>query len=671
MLVPICLLICQAPTTIDLELKAARLPVVIDALAAKTQEKLFCSPQLGRHVVVVKLDSVTPAEARRKIAEAVDAEWQDRNGTLTLLRTAAKERELNAKWRDGQRKTIADGLASLFDQLEKTPKFTPAVAQKLLSDLNAQDVKQKEDAPQVFGDYFKLSIEHARGPGGRAITRVLKLLGPDGISDLPVGRTVMAIAPTRLQRPLPIAAKDVLRQWVDEQRTWTVALEGQPNQERGMMMGTDPRLSKFGEGEISRLLLIIMKYGPRANVNFDLRGFNTSGELVCRASISTHPTGFTPERLKKAYEIQAKKGTFTLSPESMEKYSFSRMDYVDTKKPSPEWIKALSDPVTRDPLSYEHSEVLLALAKERKRNMVADLSEDMRIPSLDQPVPPPINLEAYLRYNETMLSIEVAEDDRWLIIKPWSQLGPPNLPEDRFAVRKLIQSGLRDGYFSIEAMAEHAVAANEDWNGTSFYLARILLPRSERILQDAPQRALRFYGFLSPMQQKTMREGGSVDFIQLSPASRQALLNLVTNPSDSHRDGGLFINGQNRSVMLENDLDSEPTEFLAQGLGSGSIAAKIESQEQLMVGTIGGQYVAWTRFIKPENLAAALKSPQGAHTKDDDYWMGSSLNLKVAVKLSATTELRFTLTEHRYDFRQDGVKMEKLPEAIRKKIDGG
>jgi hypothetical protein len=671
MLVPICLLLSQTPLKIDLEMRASRLPVLVEALAAKTNEKLFCSPQLGRHILLVKLDSVTPSEARQKIAEAVDAEWQDRNGTLTLLRTAAKDRELQALWRSRQAKAMEGALAKLFEQFDKAPKFDAAAAQKLLADLKAQDERAKDDERGGFADWYRLAMEHARGPGGRAVVRVLKLLGPEGLADLPVGRTVLAVNPTNLQRPLPRATQDILRTWKQEQDIWEVAMEGQAEERQGMRLGSDPRLSRFGEGDVARILLVATKYGPKSNINFDLQGFDGAGSFICRASISSNPPAFTPERLLKMSEFAKAKGTYVLSKEALERHSFSRLDYQETKRPSEEWVKILSDPVTRDPLSFEHSELLLALAQQTKRNIVASLSDDLRIPALDEPNPGPLNLDAYLKYNETVLAIEVAQDDRWIVIKPWSQLGPPILPEDRFAVKKLLQSGLATGYFSLEAMGEHAASASDEWNATSFHLARVLLPRSERILQEASVKALRFYGSLSPTQQRSLRDGQPVDLIALSPSARQALQQVVLSPDGSGRNGGLYINGEYMGGRLETNLNCEPTEFLAGPPSGGTIKPTVATDDPLLVGTIGGAYVAWTRFIKPERLAAAMKSDRAAYTKNDDYWLGTTLDLKIDVKISREAEFRMTLTEHRYDLRKEGVKMEKLPEEVRKKIDGG
>ncbi len=672
MLATLCLLLAQ-PQTIDLELRASRLPVLVEALEQKLNERLFCSPELGRHVVLVRFTGVSPAEVKAKIAEAVDAEWVDRNGTLTLLRTAAKQRALTTAWHSMRERSASVALAEFNEQLAKYPKFDLDTGRKLLSDLAKFD--QDEDPTQPGGrvDWQQQGKAHARAPGGRAIIRLLNLMGASELASIPVGRTVYATNPTRLQKPLPNGLDAILRSWDQEEDVWRNVLEAAPQtRPDGGSLSSDPRFAKYAGAKPYKVLLIAQRYGPRANINFSLQGYDSAGEVQFSSSVDLHPGwSVNMQSIQNAVQVGTAKGTYELSPESQTRLSFSSLEYESDARPDPEWVKVLADPVARDPLSFELSEVLLEIAKVSKSNMVASLNDAITLPTVSQGVKAPINLEGVLKYNELMGHIDVERDGNWIQIKPTTKYGPPALPDDRFAAKRLIQSGLQNGYFTIQALADFSQNAEAEWNAVAFYLSRMLLPRSERILQDMEYRGLRFFGALSLVQQKSLMNGEPVPLNTLSESAQQRLLHLALQLNSHSAQEGLFVEGQNTGMRLHNSLSAEPTEFLAKPFGGDSVRPEIKSEDELLIGTKNGKYVAWSRLLKPEQFGRALEKGDGVYSREDDLWTGATVSLKLVVPLAPETELRFQLKEHRYDLRRKPLKLDQMPPDIRKRIDSG
>lgn len=669
MLSTLCLFAIHAQATIDFEIPASRLPVVIEALSQKMGEKLFCSPELGRQVVVVKFTGVSSADAKAKIAEATDAEWVDRGGTLTLLRTPSKQRELEAKWAAALEKPMLEALEESNAQLEKQPKFDAPTAKKLLDEINAGDPKSREEEQRGFSNWQAKEKMYARGPGGRAVTKTLNLLGAKELTTLPVGRTVYATNPTNLQRPLPRGIEGILKAWDEEQQVWQKLLEGNPPERpEGGWSSSDPRFSKYGDNRASRVLLVAKRYGPKANIQFTVTGYDASGAAQFSSSTSITPKwALQVANFQEAIQKASVNGTYTLSEESQARNAYGSLDYAKETRPTADEARIYADPVTRDPLSYADSEVLLALAKESKRNLVASINDSLQLPQANGP----INLEGYLKYNETMGNIESSRDEKWILIKPFAKQGPPQLPDDRFAVRKLIQSGLQNGYFTIDALADFAQGADVQWNRVSFDLARILLPRTERLIQDMDVKALKFYGMLSPVQRRSLMQGQPVALNTLGSAAKKGLLDFALAGDTDNPASGLFVKGQNSSMRIYNDLSAEPTEFLARG-GSGDVmTSTIDTIDELMVGTKNGKYVAWTRMIKPEQLGQALNKADGVYSKDDDFWTGSTFRMKLVLGLAPETELRLEMKEHRYDMRKAPIRLEQLPDDIKKRIAAG
>lgn len=674
MLSTLCLFAIHTQAPIDFEVSASRLPVVIEALSQKTGEKLFCSPELGRQVLVVKFSGVTSAEAKAKIAEATDAEWADRNGTLTLLRTPGKQRELDSKWNAALEKPMLDALGELTDQLGKQPKFGAMSAKKLLDELNAGDAKSEDEEQRGYRDWQAKEKVMARGPGGRAVARTLALLGAKELTTIPVGRTVYATNPTNLQRPLPRAIDGILKAWDEDQRIWEKTLQSNPPEKpSGGWSSSDPRFSVYGDNRANRVLMVARRYGPKANIQFTLTGYDASGKTQFSSSTNLVPKwALQTADFQKAILEAVANGNYTLSKESQTKIAHGSLDYAKDLRPTAEEAKVYADPVARDPLSYEHSELLLALAKESKRNLIASINDSLQIPGGGgEQADKPINLNGYLKYNEQMGNIEVARDDKWIQIKPFAKQGPPQLPDDRFAARKLILSGLQVGYFTLDALAEFAQSADSQWNAVAFYLARILMPRTERLLQEMDEKALKFYGTLSPVQRRTLTQGGTVPLNNLGSAAKKGLMEFALSGDTDNPASGLFVKGQNTFMSLHNDLSAEPTEYLARGTGGDVMTSTIKMDDDLLVGTKSSKYVAWTRFIKPEQLASQFNKPDGVFSKDDDFWTGSIFRMKLTLGLAPETELRLELKEHRYDMRKTPMRLEQMPDDIKKRISAG
>lgn len=672
MLSTLCLLAIRSQAPLDFEMRAARLPVVVEAFSQKTGEKLFCSPELGRQVLVVKFTGVTSTEAKAKIAEVADAEWVDRNGTLTLLRTPGKQRELDAKYQAGLDKAMGEALDELDASVKKVPKFDIVTARKLLDDLNALD--SKTDDPNGYRDWRAAGREHMKGPGGRAIIKILTMLGTRELTTLPVGRTVYATNPTRLQKPLPNGVDNVLRTWDSEQQVWDQALRAKPPSEpKDGFTSTDPRFTSYGDNRAQKVILAFKRYGPKANISCSITGYDATGTPQFSSSVDLVPKwAIQSGNVRAALEAGLAKGTYTLSPESQERVALSSLDYKEDIHPTAEQIKVYSDPVARDPLSFEHSEILLAVANGAKVNMVASLSDLLILPSTQGGDPKlPINLDGYLKYNELMGNIQVEKSDKWILIKPFSKEGEPTLPEDRFVVKKLIQSGLQTGYFTIEALADYALTADVQWNPLSFYLARILLPRSERLLQDMDVKGLRFFGSLSPIQRRELLAGNSIGMNTLSNTAKGKLIEFALDGDSRDGTGGLYVNGQNTSMRLANHLNAEPTEFLARGTAGNLITSSIKSNDQMMIGTPqNGNYSAWTHFSSPENYRNSLRNQRGTFGKDDNFWVGQTVQFVISANLGPQIEAKMSLKEHRYDLRKAPLKFDQLPDEIKKRISG-
>jgi hypothetical protein len=243
------------------------------------------------------------------------------------------------------------------------------------------------------------------------------------------------------------------------------------------------------------------------------------------------------------------------------------------------------------------------------------------------------------------------------------------MPDDRFACRKLLGSALETGYFTLDALAEYAKDADPSWNALAFQMARILLPRSERILQELDWKPLRIYAELSPAQRRSLLNGETVSTMALSNRAKKEILDACTTVGFGSYENGVFFAGR-RLNQSPSRFQEEPTVFLADGIPAGELRSKTTAEEDLLVGTRSGKYVAWTRFATPESLRSQMQDEREVFSSADDFWLGKSITLDLNLGLLPGVELRMKMNERQFDLRKPPTKLKDLPADIQRRIGG-
>ena len=71
------------PGTVELRFAAAPVARVIETLARDSEAPLGVDPAVGREIVSVSLTNVSPPDAMERLARALDARWEMRDGVQT------------------------------------------------------------------------------------------------------------------------------------------------------------------------------------------------------------------------------------------------------------------------------------------------------------------------------------------------------------------------------------------------------------------------------------------------------------------------------------------------------------------------------------------------------------------------------------------------------------
>lgn len=655
--------------SISYESKAARLPVIVEALKPLVGQELSVSPGLRDHVVVVRFSEVSADQALVRLAKALDAEWVRKGSEVVLSRTPAMERALRQKWLAKRTEKIQATLDALRTELDKTPTFSDADADRLLAKLNQIDARKSEDDLPIR----ELDAAFKQGPTGRAITRLLLSIPARDLAELPANSTtVFSNQPNRLQNRLGGNANDVLRDLVKDVETFKGAMNrsGPPNQPKNGWLGGDPRFMPFHSNDIRKALLSVTVMNLKSTIRVDLRGYDDLGNSVFVASQNLDAKFYSPAA-REGLKGMSQMTQYKFSQEALEWNHLASLDYKGAQATSPTWLEKTSHPTQFDPLSFTASECLLALAKEKGKDLVADIGDNLARINGVADLQDEINLGGFERALKQFWNYSVDDSAETLFIKPSGEIGPPELPENRFAVEKLLQKTLAIGYLSLENLGEFAVSGGGAPSGITFDALRIVLPRSERIYQESDIDLCRLYGRLSSSQQTALKKGIPIPFQQAPVAFREGLYQFILNGSSGMEQSQILLKGERMDHRLESPLSLQPTEFLNSPASVEAIGSEVSSEARLLVGTRGGDYVPWTRSVTyAELLRRRQSSGQQVFTDQDDVWMGQTFKLNLIVNIGNDLQYRLPLSEQRYDLRSKPLSYSTLPKEIRDKIGG-
>jgi hypothetical protein len=201
------LLACQQPPTVTIDQPCAHSSVVLAAFGKAIGETVRPSGSVQGDYIALKLTDRPVAEAKRVIAEALNAEWVVRGGVLYLDR--------NAKHHNAEKKAEDEALrAALQKHLDdnKDKKFErDKLREVMIEALRARDVN--DFIARRYGEFSTLMPERTLGP------QLVMAFGIDRLVKMANGERL-----TYAQQDLPQAAKIALDQSArDANDAWELA----------------------------------------------------------------------------------------------------------------------------------------------------------------------------------------------------------------------------------------------------------------------------------------------------------------------------------------------------------------------------------------------------------------------------------------------------------------
>ncbi len=693
----------QVPTAAPnpkITFKTVAVPVGV-ALAEISKQagiRLTASPQVAGEIVVLALKDVPLADLKTQIAKACSAKWEATEGGEILVADLVQRRQEDQKERSEAIAEMAKQLKQRVDALNP-PK---------------RDPKAKVDDEEEF----MMEQYMAMGASNKAIILLANALGAANLSAIDAkSRVVYSSHPNRMQKPLAGNYNQILSQLVAEHNKEAAERQKErsqhPVEENEQMKRMREMFGDFDESEDgpvegtpSKAILVVSRQQLMGGLTLQLKVFNEKGQVVIRgtqmlstgggmfSALDLEEMEFGPDGLPKAKpqtNAPAGEKPIVFSDATKELSEMSNVTTManSTRKMSDELKMKLLNPDQFDPLSFSHSEALIALATQKGKPLVACLPDAMEtLMGMYMPKPEGMTPSAYS--NSVKNAVFISTDGPFVYVKPVNSAKSRRDRLDRVALGQFLRSVDAKGSVILDDLAVYAQRSNspmEDSLAMSYFM--IFAPNAIQsgMGGQVSWDMLRFYGGLSANQKRNMADGGRLTYGQLSQIQQAALRQMTFGPETA-----LVVEDPNakkptfempsflRGVLagaMGKDYRTEPTELMPNGLtNDGYVQLKLTQDTvakptgniSAMFGSavLGADELAMLKMFKDmpgmEQMASFMPTI-------DEVRLGERSVYEFKFFFAPGVTMDKTLNDDRVAGNAPAVKVSNLPSEFAKKIE--
>jgi len=646
---------------------------ICEELGNITKVPLETERQTSAEVLVIDVKEVPLKTLLDKIAKVSSAQWETGQSEMKLVRPA-----------EVARKESKDEIAYYAAAIEKSMK---AAAEKA-----AKATPYDEQSTTLYSQQYNALSEQLNGNPGLEVFDQLRALEQNS----PVGRLadrlmscldakrlaamrqdeccVLSTAPNRLQYPFGPQASAAIQQFQKDWALWTSSAD--------KIVIPQTRINSFADGLKSKKqpakIVTVCKWAEMRTAIVATTHVITSDGFILAEITSTLSVDDTMDSLsriasrpqKPTAEVPGTGITFSPLAQAWTSRARQLMEPIPGEKPADpaELDRWLISPTENDPLSLHPSEALLATAKSKSLNLVANLTDQSIMVSILAAMGINKSSDEYLDLFQKSSGMTFDNDGKWLEGKP---ILPSRVRRERFerpSLQMLIRAIKGKGFLSLDEMG--AFCASNDRNAISEISMMGFLIMTGDMNSIGPLLEefgiLGLYGSLLPVQRSAMLAGSPLVYKDMAAEQRVRFERLIYGGTDrsmsrSYRvdDGGLasssriateaFPNGpppaSNLTVTVKTKTIAQSTDRNRQGFTPDQIAMNILSKEKPEV--FGGH---------PQELAKG-------------YRMGTQIQYDFILSILSEMDSRCQIRISQVDQRQTPVPYSGLPKSFFDEID--
>ncbi|HJP83766.1 MAG TPA: hypothetical protein VJ835_09705 [Fimbriimonadaceae bacterium] len=679
--------------------KTVAVPVqrALDEIGKQAGLRLTASPAVNRDIVIVSVQTMPLTELKAQLAKALSARWEAAEGGEALVADTVVRRQEEQKERAEYTAALAKSLKELVESLNP-PKVDP---------------KSKETKEEAAAR-MQMSFMLGGGAPGRATIKLMQLIGATNLAAIDEkSRVVYSSNPNRMQRPLPNGANAILAQAVADYNQELIKRQRErsehPIPEDERMKKLREMFGDFGEekpieGTPSKAILVCARQPFLGGLTVNLKIYNEQGKVVVNGSQMLSAGGamfdemvgleFGPDGLPKPKSnpnAPANEKAIEFSATTKELAEMSNVMTMSSSptKMSDELRAKLLNPEQYDPLSFRHSEALIAIAGQRKKNLVAVLPDTMEsMMGMMMPKGEALLPSAYLESIKG--KVEVTDAGQWIIARPTQPADSRANRIDRVALGTFLRTVTAKGAVTLDDLAAYAQRSNspmEDQATFSYFM--IFAPNAVQsgMGGQVSWDMLRFYGAMSPTQKRSLSEGGRLAIAQMNPTQTASLRQMAfgpetnlyaKNPNAKKPDFEMpsFLRGA-LFGQFGGDYRSEPTEVMPNGLpAEGYLEMKL-TQDKVAKPTGNIPAMFGNAVLGPDELAMlkmfkempGMEQAASFMPTIDEVRLGDRTVYDFTFTVADGVTLERSLNDDRMSANSPVYKMSNLPADFSKKID--
>ncbi|MDR3690751.1 MAG: hypothetical protein P4L46_15345 [Fimbriimonas sp.] len=672
-----CALAQDASTPISFVTRAARASEVVKQIASTAHVDLQVSPQLQDEVLVIAVKDQPLSAVMARIATVTSGQWKQEGSTYRLIADQAvrtqEERADLAKRIATVKKAISERVTGERKALEAMAKLqAKATADKSKTkgakvDTKKAEVQAPPDGPDETGDMSMNYISSEE----MAITHLLVGLDPSVLARMnPGDRLVFSSNPTQTQRTMGPDASEIINGFIMKHNEEVAKLPAgadsemdssgmDPQQLESMKRMMKMRTSKIGV--VAKALLIVRKSQGFGMANeVEMRLYDSKGGVIFSADSGLN-LGSSPNGM---FTTDTSSGTDDAGPQKPKTPPTGKtpVEYSDDSKAlnaafkgvgsgnfklnlSPELRRKMYAPDKFDPLSFDQTDNILAVAKAAGKPLVANISDEWGSGDFEiGPSSANSTVESVMADLESAKTEREVKDSDFEVVMPAEPVHSRAIRLNRSALANLLHAAELKGVPSLDDQVEFATQTSDESSGTvaiAYIVMFVPGGLMDAISGNSNRPMLRFYGHLPPEARATLAQGGKLAFANLTPGQRDEL-DRMTYGADAKLmvDDGQHPYDPNQPVwmqflstqMTSQDYREEPTEIAPNGVPpAGYVELHVTKESFASPQGIDSPVMGMLGMLGPDEMAmfTMMKDQKGSGSEQLDAILPTLGKLKI------------------------------------------
>lgn len=682
---------------ISISFEVGRAEKAVAALSAASGVPMKAVGPAANEVVFLKVDNMPLGDIMTSLSHATGASWEKQSdGSYQLNRTSqriAQEREKEVNLRFKRLSAWRTNLLKCLQIGYDLPNLTKIVQERFkLDDRRSQDDVSDADSQKAWARIQELI---PADPTFRALARCVDGMDLGVLARMDDGDTMtFATDPNPIQHALPASSSRAAESLQAEQLVWGKALKTKPlsNDEEegdGERFFTDRVIKSLEEsGDVDDIfsaraelwdrtlpykrkpefvLLSVNRWGDRYTM--DLKLLTREGKLV----MDSQSEATSPEETESGSSQEQKEDPNPPKPKASEETRALQDRYRgagDKVKPAIEKLgRFFDDPTDNDPVWIQNQETLVAIAENRKKNVIACLPDEAGA-TFDAIFGGGVNVEEsfdvdqYVEYGD----MAKTETDKLIELRPANFLEHWTKQIDRAAIASCVSQYRRQGYIDLLSLVRME-------RGKQAHFC----PEFVELVDPTFRPQCRFFempswpaytallGDLKPEQIGRLKKGETIPYRELSPYERHLVAQILYGERVNVEEEGDYPNdlsGISPTFELPNGIDD----------GGGLSAEFKEATVAVLHNGIDGDLDEFEEI----NLSEEPPAFWGGSGASPRLPPGGAAQAMVTIHQQRVVKLKLALTPGHFlvgrfaeplgKAKDKPVLFGKLPEDLRKKL---